>query len=83
MADGVVTPYTGKCEFGQGLITSQTQLVAEELGVPRCMPPPTRSLKRRRPAQNPSFDAMSRALFAQMARTSSDIRASSLPRSQN
>ena len=29
-----VTAYTGKCEFGQGLYTAQTQLVAEELGVP-------------------------------------------------
>ena len=26
--------YTGKCELGQGLFTSQTQLVAEELSVP-------------------------------------------------
>lgn len=33
-ADGRVTAYTGKCEFGQGLFTAQTQLVAEELGVP-------------------------------------------------
>src|SRR3989441_502263 len=33
-ADGSVTAYTGKCEFGQGLYTAQTQLVAEELGVP-------------------------------------------------
>ena len=32
--DGVVTAYTGKCEFGQGLYTAQMQLVAEELGVP-------------------------------------------------
>ena len=31
--DGSVTAYTGKCEFGQGLYTAQTQLVAEELGV--------------------------------------------------
>jgi nicotinate dehydrogenase subunit B len=33
-ADGTVTAYTGKCEIGQGLYTVQTQLVAEELGVP-------------------------------------------------
>jgi nicotinate dehydrogenase subunit B len=33
-ADGTVTAYTGKCEFGQGLYTAQMQLVAEELGVP-------------------------------------------------
>jgi nicotinate dehydrogenase subunit B len=33
-ADGMVTAYTGKCEMGQGLYTAQTQLVAEELGVP-------------------------------------------------
>jgi nicotinate dehydrogenase subunit B len=32
--DGVVTAYTGKCEFGQGLYTAQMQLVAEELCVP-------------------------------------------------
>jgi nicotinate dehydrogenase subunit B len=31
--DGRVTAYTGKCEFGQGLFTAQTQLVAEELSV--------------------------------------------------
>ena len=30
---GLVTAYTGKCELGQGLLTAQTQLVAEELGV--------------------------------------------------
>ncbi len=30
-ADGTVTAYTGKCEFGQGLYTAQMQLVAEEL----------------------------------------------------
>ncbi len=30
---GLVTAYTGKCELGQGLMTAQTQLVAEELGV--------------------------------------------------
>ena len=33
-ADGSVTAYTGKCEIGQGLFTAQTQLIAEELGVP-------------------------------------------------
>jgi nicotinate dehydrogenase subunit B len=33
-ADGLITAYTGKCEFGQGLYTAQTQLVAEELCVP-------------------------------------------------
>ncbi len=33
-ADGNVTAYTGKCELGHGLYTAQTQLVAEELGVP-------------------------------------------------
>jgi nicotinate dehydrogenase subunit B len=33
-ADGTVTAYTGKCELGHGLYTSQTQLVAEELSVP-------------------------------------------------
>ena len=33
-ADGRVTAYTGKCEFGQGLFTAQTQLIAEELSVP-------------------------------------------------
>src|SRR5438132_9095751 len=32
--DGSVTAYTGKCELGHGLFTAQTQLVAEELGVP-------------------------------------------------
>lgn len=32
-ADGSVTAYTGKCELGHGLFTSQTQLVAEELSV--------------------------------------------------
>jgi len=25
-----VTAYTGKCDFGQGIFTAQTQLVAEE-----------------------------------------------------
>jgi nicotinate dehydrogenase subunit B len=33
-ADGTVVAYAGKCELGQGLFTAQTQLVAEELGVP-------------------------------------------------
>lgn len=33
-ADGKVTAYTGKCELGHGLHTAQTQLIAEELGVP-------------------------------------------------
>ena len=33
-ADGIVTAYTGKCDFGQGIFTAQTQLVAEELCVP-------------------------------------------------
>ena len=33
-ADGTVTAYTGKCEFGQGILTVQAQLVAEELSVP-------------------------------------------------
>jgi len=33
-ADGTVTAYTGKCEFGQGILTAQTQLIAEELSVP-------------------------------------------------
>ena len=32
--DGAVTAYTGKCELGQGLMTAQMQLVAEELSVP-------------------------------------------------
>jgi nicotinate dehydrogenase subunit B len=32
-ADGTVTAYTGKCDFGQGMYTVQTQLVAEELCV--------------------------------------------------
>src|SRR6476659_3044537 len=32
--DGSVTAFTGKCELGHGLYTAQTQLVAEELGVP-------------------------------------------------
>src|SRR5579872_7070234 len=33
-ADGAITAYTGKCDFGQGIFTAQTQLVAEELCVP-------------------------------------------------
>jgi nicotinate dehydrogenase subunit B len=33
-ADGQVTAYTGKCEFGQGISTAQMQLVAEELSIP-------------------------------------------------
>src|SRR3974390_2811036 len=33
-ADGTVTAFTGKCDFGQGILTAQTQLVAEELLVP-------------------------------------------------
>lgn len=33
-ADGTVTAHTGKCDFGQGMFTVQTQLVAEELCVP-------------------------------------------------
>ncbi len=32
--DGTVTAFTGKCEFGQGILTAQIQLVAEELDVP-------------------------------------------------
>ncbi len=32
-ADGLVTAYTGKCDFGQGMYTAQTQLIAEELCV--------------------------------------------------
>jgi nicotinate dehydrogenase subunit B len=32
-ADGTVTAYTGKCDLGQGMLTAQTQLVAEELDV--------------------------------------------------
>jgi len=32
--DGTVTACTGKCDFGQGMFTAQTQLVAEELCVP-------------------------------------------------
>ena len=30
-SDGMVTAFTGKCDFGQGMLTAQTQLVAEEL----------------------------------------------------
>jgi len=30
-ADGTITACTGKCDFGQGIFTAQTQLVAEEL----------------------------------------------------
>jgi nicotinate dehydrogenase subunit B len=33
-SDGTVTAYTGKCDMGQGMLTVQTQLVAEELCVP-------------------------------------------------
>ena len=33
-ADGTVTANTGKCELGQGMLTAQMQLVAEELSVP-------------------------------------------------
>ncbi len=33
-SDGTVTAHTGKCDFGQGMSTVQTQLVAEELCVP-------------------------------------------------
>ncbi|HJT72311.1 MAG TPA: molybdopterin cofactor-binding domain-containing protein, partial [Terriglobales bacterium] len=32
-SDGTVTAFTGKCDFGQGMLTAQTQLVAEELCV--------------------------------------------------
>src|SRR4051794_4102726 len=32
-ADGSGTGYTGKCDLGQGMLTAQTQLVAEELSV--------------------------------------------------
>jgi len=31
--DGSITAYTGKCELGQGMLTAQTQIVAEELCV--------------------------------------------------
>jgi CO/xanthine dehydrogenase Mo-binding subunit len=30
-ADGTITAYTGKCELGQGMLTAQMQLIAEEL----------------------------------------------------
>lgn len=33
-ANGRVTAYTGKCELGQGMMTAQLQLIAEELSVP-------------------------------------------------
>ena len=33
-ADGTITAYTGKCDFGQGIHTVQAQLIAEELCVP-------------------------------------------------
>src|SRR5580698_3820707 len=33
-ADGSVTAYTGKQELGQGIVTAQAQLIAEELCVP-------------------------------------------------
>src|SRR4029453_5804603 len=33
-ADGRVPAYTGKCDLGQGILTAQVQLVAEELYVP-------------------------------------------------
>jgi nicotinate dehydrogenase subunit B len=33
-SDGTVTAYTGKCDFGQGMYTVQTQIVAEELCLP-------------------------------------------------
>ena len=33
-ADGRVTAFTGKAELGQGMLTAQMQLVAEELSVP-------------------------------------------------
>ena len=33
-ADGRVTGYTGKAELGQGMLTAQMQLIAEELSVP-------------------------------------------------
>src|SRR3984957_15109883 len=32
-ADGTITAYTDKCDFGQGIFTAQTQLIAEELCV--------------------------------------------------
>src|SRR6202521_6334528 len=33
-ADGSVTAYTGKCDFGQAMYTAQTHLVAEERSAP-------------------------------------------------
>ena len=33
-SDGMVTAFTGKCDLGQGMLTAQTQLIAEELRVP-------------------------------------------------
>jgi nicotinate dehydrogenase subunit B len=33
-SDGKVTAYTGKCDFGQGMYTVQSQLVSEELCIP-------------------------------------------------
>src|SRR5262249_27431598 len=33
-ADGTITAYTGKCEFGQGIRTAQSPLVAAERVVP-------------------------------------------------
>lgn len=33
-SDGTITAHTGKCDFGQGMYTAQTQLIAEELCVP-------------------------------------------------
>src|ERR1700746_330048 len=30
-AEGMVTAFSGKCDFGQGMLTAQTQVVAEEL----------------------------------------------------
>jgi nicotinate dehydrogenase subunit B len=32
-SDGVITVFTGKCDFGQGIFTAQSQLAAEELCV--------------------------------------------------
>jgi len=33
-SDGIITAYAGKCDFGQGIFTAQSQLIAEELCVP-------------------------------------------------
>lgn len=33
-ADGIISGYTGRCDFGQGFDTVQIQLIAEELNVP-------------------------------------------------